>query len=74
MIQPFLTAGTLVAGFWHIFWVAGVAVLATGLLGVAVHSAGYARLDQDQQPTSQQPEQPGDAESQVVRKRRLRGM
>jgi hypothetical protein len=27
------------AGFWHISWIAGVAVLATGLLGVAVHSA-----------------------------------
>jgi hypothetical protein len=52
----------VVAGFWHIFWIAGVAVLATGLLGVAVHSAGYARLEQDQQPTPQQAEEPGDAE------------
>jgi hypothetical protein len=30
----------LVAGFWHIFWVAGVAVVVTGLLAVGVHSAG----------------------------------
>jgi hypothetical protein len=35
----------VVAGFWHIMWTAGVAMLAAGLLAVAVHSAGYARLE-----------------------------
>jgi len=42
--------GGLVAGFWHIFWVAGVAVVVTGLLAVGVHSAGYMRLEQGQGP------------------------
>jgi hypothetical protein len=37
----------VVAGFWHILWIAGVAVLASGLVGVAVHSAGYWRLERD---------------------------
>src|SRR5512132_1135833 len=40
----------LVAGFWHIFWVAGVAVGVTGLLAVGVHSAGYMRLEHGQGP------------------------
>jgi hypothetical protein len=35
----------VVAGFWHITWTAGVAMLAAGLAAVAVHSAGYARLE-----------------------------
>lgn len=35
----------MVAGFWNISWIAGVAFLAAGLLGVGVHSAGYARLE-----------------------------
>jgi fatty acid desaturase len=35
----------VVAGFWHIMWAAGVAMLAAGLVAVAVHSAGYARLE-----------------------------
>ena len=32
------------AGFWHILWIAGVVVLACGVLGMAVFSAGYTRL------------------------------
>jgi hypothetical protein len=35
----------VVAGFWHILWIAGVGMLASGLVGVAVHSAGYVGLD-----------------------------
>lgn len=35
----------VVAGFWHIMWTAGVAMLVVGLVAVAVHSAGYARLE-----------------------------
>jgi len=42
---------------------AGVALLASGLLAVAVHSAGYWRLERDQPPTLQKPEDPGDTES-----------
>jgi hypothetical protein len=50
----------VVAGFWHILWIAGVGILAAGLVAVGVHSAGYWRLEQDQ-PTA--PEEPGDAEA-----------
>ena len=35
----------VVAGFWHILWIAGVGMLASGIVGVAVHSAGYWRLE-----------------------------
>lgn len=38
----------IVASFWHIDWIAGVAFLAAGLVGVLVHSAGYWRLEGDQ--------------------------
>jgi hypothetical protein len=33
-----------VAGFWHISWMAGVGMLAGGLLAVSVHAAGYLAL------------------------------
>jgi hypothetical protein len=35
----------IVAGFWHITWVAGVAFLVAGLVAVGVHSAGYWRVE-----------------------------
>jgi uncharacterized membrane protein len=35
----------LVAGFWHIHWIAGVVVLASALVATGVHSAGFIRLD-----------------------------
>jgi cation transport ATPase len=35
----------IVAGFWHVYWIAGVVFLAFGLVGVLVHSAGYIRLE-----------------------------
>ena len=53
----------VVAGFWHILWIAGVGILASGIVAVAVHSAGYWRLEREQAPTPQQPEEPGDTES-----------
>ena len=31
------------AAFWHILWIAGAGILASGLVGLAVHSAGYGR-------------------------------
>jgi hypothetical protein len=47
MVQPYLTAGLLdlsaricvVAGFWHIWWIAGVGMLTGGLVAVSVHAA-----------------------------------
>jgi hypothetical protein len=35
----------VVAGFWHITWPAGVAILVSGLAAIGVHSAGYYRLE-----------------------------
>jgi hypothetical protein len=35
------------AGFWHIHWVAGVVTLASALLGMGVHSAGYMSVEPD---------------------------
>ncbi len=40
----------LVAGFWHIYWVAGVVFLAAGFAGLFVHSAGWWRLEREQGP------------------------
>ena len=42
----------IVAGFWHITWVAGVTFLAAGFVAVGIHSAGYMRLEGTQEPTS----------------------
>jgi O-antigen/teichoic acid export membrane protein len=59
----------VVAGFWHIDWIAGAGMLAGGLVGVAVHSAGYWRLERDrllerdQKPTPQEGDEPGDSGS-----------
>jgi len=53
----------VVAGFWHIHWIAGVGMLASGLVAVAVHSAGYTRLEQGQEPPPQDGDEPGDSES-----------
>jgi hypothetical protein len=36
----------LVAGFWHIAWVAGLVTLISSLVAMGVHSAGYFRLEQ----------------------------
>jgi hypothetical protein len=48
----------VVAGFWHILWIAGVGMLASALVGVGVHSAGHVRLERDQQATPQEGEEP----------------
>jgi hypothetical protein len=58
LVQPFLTAPSLdlsaticvvafsvVIRFWHTSRIAGVAVLASGLVAIGVHSAGYVRLE-----------------------------
>lgn len=51
------------AGFWHILWIAGVVRLVSGIVGVAVQSAGYTRLERYQEPTPQEGEKPGSTES-----------
>jgi len=38
----------IVAGFWHIDWIAGVAFLGAGFVALMVHSAGFWRLERDQ--------------------------
>jgi hypothetical protein len=35
----------LVAGFWHITWLAGVGILVSGFAAMMVHSAAYFRLE-----------------------------
>jgi hypothetical protein len=35
----------VVAGFWHIMWLAGVGILVSGFVAMSVHSAGYFRLE-----------------------------
>ena len=35
----------VVAGFWHIMWLAGVGVLVSGFVAILVHSAGHFRLE-----------------------------
>jgi hypothetical protein len=52
----------VVAGFWHILWIAGVAMLVFGIVGVAIHSAGYVRLEQEQPPPPGEAEISGDTE------------
>jgi hypothetical protein len=35
----------IVAGFWHVTWVAGVTFLVVGIVAVGVHSAGWWRVE-----------------------------
>lgn len=42
----------VVAGFWHITWVAGVTFLVAGLVGMFVHSAGWWRVESTPEHTS----------------------
>ena len=53
----------VVAGFWHISWIAGVGMLASGLVAVLVHSAGSTRLERNQEPPPQEGDEPGDTQS-----------
>ena len=47
----------VVAAFWHVLWIAGVAMVATAVVGVGVHAAGYPRLQRDEQ-TTRRPDEP----------------
>jgi hypothetical protein len=42
----------IVAGFWHITWVAGVGMLGAGFVAALVHSTGWWRLEVTRRPTS----------------------
>jgi hypothetical protein len=42
----------VVAGFWHIMWLAGVVIMVSGFAAVMVHSAGYVRLEQAAKATA----------------------
>ncbi|HXZ70851.1 MAG TPA: hypothetical protein VEH31_08285 [Streptosporangiaceae bacterium] len=59
----------LVGGFWHIHWIAGVAVLVSALVALGVHSAGFTRLELGERPASraaeaaEDPAKPGDADA-----------
>jgi Na+(H+)/acetate symporter ActP len=35
----------VVAGFWHISWIAGVVTIVAAIFGIAIQSAGYSRLE-----------------------------
>jgi Na+(H+)/acetate symporter ActP len=56
----------LVAGFWHIHWIAGAGALVSALVAVGVHSAGFTRLEVGEQAASwvaKADEEPGDADA-----------
>jgi Na+(H+)/acetate symporter ActP len=63
----------VVAGFWHIHWIAGVGVLVSALVAVGVQSAGITRLELGQRPASraaeaaEEPAKPGDADVEEER-------
>jgi hypothetical protein len=40
----------IVIGFWHAYWIAGAVLLATALVAVLVHSAGYVHVELDNDP------------------------
>jgi hypothetical protein len=59
----------VVAGFWHIHWIAGVGVLVSALVAIGVQSAGITRLELGERPASraaaaaEEPAKPGDADT-----------
>jgi hypothetical protein len=51
----------VVAGFWHIMTIAGIAILVSTIVGLAVHGAGWLRVEEEDAratPGSDQPPQP----------------
>jgi hypothetical protein len=53
----------VVAGFWHILWIAGVGILVSGLVGLVVYSTGHVRLERFRASMSQEGGEPEGAES-----------
>ncbi len=43
----------VVAGFWHITWVAGVTFLVAAIVAMGVHSAGWWRVESSRSPSSE---------------------
>jgi len=37
----------VIAAFWHILWIAGVLVLVSGVVGLALYATYYRRLERD---------------------------
>jgi hypothetical protein len=48
----------VVAGFWHIYWIAGVVLLAAALAALGVHSAGFVHVELDNDPRPPGPSAP----------------
>jgi hypothetical protein len=46
----------LVAAFWHIHWIAGVGLLVSGFLAIAIHSAGFSQLELDVASSPDEPQ------------------
>ncbi|HEY7754761.1 MAG TPA: hypothetical protein VID69_00885 [Actinomycetota bacterium] len=42
----------IVAGFWHISWIAGVTFLVAGFVAMGVHSAGFRHVESSQEAAS----------------------
>lgn len=42
----------IVAGFWHITWIAGATFLVAGFFAMLVHSAGWWRVESTREPAS----------------------
>ena len=40
------------AAVWHVLWIAGVALLASALVAVLIHSAGFTRLEGGNKPSA----------------------
>ena len=67
-VAQFCAFVAVVAGFWHILWIAGAGMLVSALVAVAVHSVGYWRLERDQAPTPRRAEAPADTGSGDARR------
>jgi hypothetical protein len=52
VIAQFAAFVGIVAGFWHITWVAGVTFLVAGVVAMGVHSAGFWRVESTREPAS----------------------
>jgi Trk-type K+ transport system membrane component len=60
----------VVAGFWHIHWIAGVGVLVSALAAVGVQSAGITRLELAERPAPSPRKQPRSPRSPATPRRR----
>jgi hypothetical protein len=65
VIAQLLAFVGVVAGFWHIMWLAGVGILVSSFVAMMVHSAGYFRLEHAARAAARaepaRPQSPGEA-------------